>query len=176
MPVYGVWGWGVSEQQATTEYQYGLSEIAVDLKTSSGEPRTVPGLAHEACPGLAVTMLPFGVFAVTHINTGYRLCHRYQRASSALLAMSCFALIADMEGRSWADLDQDEAVKLINEAADKEVPFDGATRTSVEGIRKLTVGEWFKCHRIPIFDEFPWEETDPFDTAISNLEKIEVPA
>lgn len=162
--------------KATDDYKYGLSEITVDLQTSSGESKTVPGLVHEACPGLAVTMLPFGVFAVTHINSGFRLCNSYQRASSALLAMSYFALIADMEGKSWADLDQAGGVSLISEAADKEVPFKGATRTSTEGTRKLTVGEWFRCHRIPLFDEFPWEETDPFNDAITNLEKIEVPA
>lgn len=166
----------MNDQQLPPDYKYGLGEIAVDLNTSSGEPKTVPGLAHEACPGLAVTMLPFGVFAVTHINTGYRLCNTYQRASSALLAMSYFALIADMEGKSWADLGRAEAAKLISEAAEKEVPFEGGTSTSSEGTRKLTVGEWFRCHRIPLFDEFPWEETDPFEIAITNLEKIEVPA
>lgn len=165
----------MTEEQAIPGCPYGLKEIAVDLKTSSGEPRTVPGLAHEACPGLAVTMLPFGVFAVTHINTGYRLCNSYQRASSALLAMSCFALIADMEGKSWADLGQAEAAKLISEVADKEVPFDGCTSTSRGVTRKTTVGEWFQDQRMPMFDEFPWEEFDPFENAIDNFEKIEVP-
>ncbi|MCK7547172.1 hypothetical protein ACFQGA_09460 [Marinobacter koreensis] len=164
----------MGEQQSKPDYLYGLSEITVQLTMPGGDLRIVPGLTHKACSGLAVTMLPFGVFQVTHIGTGRKLCHNYERASSALLAMSQWALIADIAGKSWADLGQTGAADLITELNSEEVPFDGCTSTSKAGTRKMNVGEWFRSHRIPIFDEFPWEEIDPFEAAISNLEKIEV--
>lgn len=158
-----------------TDDQYGLTEVAVEIQTKGG-PRSVPGLSHKACPGLAVTMHPFGVFQVTHTKTGLKLCRLYQRASSAMMAMSWWALIADMEGCDWAEMGVAEVSVMISKANDKPVPFDDCTSTSQGVTRKMTVGEWFQHHRIPIFDEFPWEETDPFELAISNLEKIEVPA
>ncbi|KAE8545395.1 hypothetical protein [Marinobacter nauticus] len=159
-----------------TEYQYGLSEITVQIPAPDGVTRTVPGLKHDSAPGLAVTMLPFGVFQVTHINTGRKLCNTYERAGSALLIMSQWALIAHMKGKSWAALSQSGAADLISETADEEVPFDDCTSTSQGVTRKMTVGEWFQHQRMPLFDEFPWEERDPFELAIANLEKIEVPA
>jgi len=158
------------------DYQYGLSEITVQIPAPDGVTRTVPGLTHKSSPGLAVTMLPFGVFQVTHISTGRKLCNNYQRASTALLAMSQWALIADFKSTSWADLGLTGSADLISEVSSEEVPFDGCTSTSQGVTRKMTVGEWFRSHRLPIFDEFPWEEVDPFELAISNLEKIEVPA
>ena len=164
------------EQQSKPDYQYGLSEIAVQVTSPVGVTRNVPGLTHRATPGLAVTMLPFGVFQVTHINTGRKLCGNYERAGTALLAMSHWALIADMKGKSWAALSQTGAAALIRDTDSEEVPFDGCTSTSQGVTRKMTVGEWFQHQRIPIFDEFPWEEVDPFELAVANLEKIKVPA
>ena len=154
----------------------GLTETKIQIPVQSGDRKVVPALVHKACPGLAVTMIPFGAFQVTHVKTGRKLCRLYQRASSALLSMSWWALIADMKGQSWADLDQAGSARLIEQAKDDEVPFDGCTSTSEGVTRKMTVGEWFQHQRMPMFDEFPWEETDPFETAITNLEKIEVPA
>jgi len=52
-----------------TEDQYGLVEVTVEIRTEGG-PRNVPGLSHKACPGLVVTMYPFGMFQVTHTETG----------------------------------------------------------------------------------------------------------
>ena len=158
-----------------TEGQDGLVEVTVEIQTE-GDPRNVPGLSHKACPGLAVTMHPFGIFQVTQIKTGLKLCGLYQRASKAILAMSWWALIADMEGQSWEDIGVAEASVMISKASDKPVPFDDCTSTSKGVTRKMNVGEWFQHQRIPLFDEFPWEERDPLELAISNLEKIEVPA
>lgn len=158
-----------------TEDQFGLVEMTVEISTEGGT-RSVPGLIHKACPGLAVTMHPFGVFQVTHTKTGLKLCSLYQRASKAILAMSWWALIADMEGQSWEDVGTAEASVMISKAKDKPVPFDDCTSTSQGETRKMTVGEWFQHQRMPLFDEFPWEERDPFELAINNLEKIGVPA
>ncbi|HET8799647.1 MAG TPA: hypothetical protein VFN01_00550 [Marinobacter sp.] len=164
----------MSNEQPMPECQHGLSEISVEVRTNFGVV-TVPGLAHEACPGLAVTMNPFGVFSVTQIRSGLKLCNIYQRASSALLAMSWWALIANAENKSWKEMGPAEASVMISKASDKPVPFDGCTSTTKGVTRKMTVGEWFQHQRIPMHDEFPWEETDPFETAIDNFERIEVP-
>lgn len=157
---------------ATEEWENGLTETTVEINCPDGKV-SVPGLIQKDCPGLAVTMAPFGVFTVTHVSTGHKLCNGSQRMACALWTMSQFALVASMKGTSWADLDQGAAVNLIKEAALLDVPFDGYTNTSSQGTRKMTVGEWFQAVRMPVFDEFPWEEKDPFDEAVQNFEKIE---
>ena len=161
----------MSETEKKPEWKYGLSETEVELQGPNGK-RAAPALVHENCPGLAVTMQPFGVFTVTHVSTGLKLCNEYQRASSAVLAMSQFALVAGMKETTWAELDNDSAVKLIKDLDSEPVPFDGYTSTSKDGTRNMTVSEWFQAVRFPLFDEFPWEDRDPFDDALENFEKV----
>jgi hypothetical protein len=150
-----------------------LSEKPVTIHAQSGA-ITVPGLVHEACPGLAVTMHPFGVFAVTSTKNGVKLCNIYQRASTALLAMSWWALIADAEGKSWEEMSPEDASAMMTGAKDKAVPFEGCTSSSQGETRKMTVGEWFQHQRMPVHDEFPWEEKDPYEMALENLDALEV--
>lgn len=33
----------------------------------------------------------------------------------------------------------------------------------------MTVSEWFQVTRLPFMDEFPWEESGPFEGAIQNF-------
>lgn len=159
----------MSDQQTTGEYEDGLSEVIVMIQGEAAS-SSVPGLVHKSCPGLAVTMAPFGCFTVTHVNTGRKLCGGYQRASSALLTMSQFALVAAMMNKSWSVLGPEGASSLIRDAGPDEVPFNGYTSTSKTGTRKMTVSEWFQIVRLPIMDEFPWEESDPFEGALQNFE------
>jgi len=137
---------------------------------------SVPGFTHDNCPGLAVTMTFFGAFTVTHIESGMKMCDHYERASSAILVMSQYALIAASKNVSWSDLDSQEAVKMISDASADDVPFDGYTSTSIKGVRKFTVKEWRDSLTNRFFDEFPWEERDPLDDAVQNFNKIEVAA
>tara|TARA_R110001599_G_scaffold333854_1_gene549921 strand:- start:983 stop:1315 length:333 start_codon:yes stop_codon:yes gene_type:complete len=104
----------MSDKQTTDEYADGLSEIAVQIQNQVKN-HTVLGLTHKSCPGLAVTMRPFGYFTVTHINSGLKICNVYERASSALLVMSQFALVAAMKNKSWSELDQKGVVDLIQD-------------------------------------------------------------
>jgi len=166
--------YGDTEQTAVTSHEDGLTETTIEIPVMSGEHKMVPAMVHNSCPGLAVTMIPFGAFQVTHIRTGKKLCRLYQRASSALLSMSQWAMIADMKGKSWADLDQAGSARLIEDAKDDDVPFDDCTSTSKGVTKKATVGMWFHLKRMPMFDEFPREERDPYDMALQNLEQIEV--
>jgi len=153
------------------QWKEGLSEVDVEINCD-GQKLQAQGITHENTPGLAVTMHPFGLFTVTHINTGLRMCNTYERSASALLAMSQFSLIAKMQGKSWVDLDKDGGFDLMQEAAESEVPFDGNSHTSIEGTRKMTVKEWFQVIRMPMWDEFPWEDRDPFDEALENFKKL----
>jgi len=137
---------------------------------------SVPGLTHDNCPGLAVSMSLFGAFTVTHIESGTKMCDHYERASSAILVMSQYALIAASKSVSWGDLDSQEAVKMISDASADDVPFDGYTSTSIDGVRKFTVKEWRDSLTTRFFDESPWEERDPLEDAIQNFNKIGVPA
>lgn len=154
------------------EHDYGLTETMVEVTNELGK-KQVPALTHKSCPGLAVTMHPFGAFGVTHIPTGCRLANASERASTALLTMSQFALVADMMSTAWDMLDTKTAGAMISDAAGLPVPFDGYTSTSQKETRKMTVGEWFQHVRMPV-DEFPWEEQDPFEQAIDNFSQIEV--
>lgn len=163
----------MTQKASTSEWKYGLFETEVELQGPSGR-RTAPALVQEDCPGLAVTMQPFGVFTVTHIGTGMKLCNEFQRASSAILAMSQFALVAAMKGATWEDLDQESALKLMQDAGSEAVPFDGYTSTSKDGTRKMTISEWFQSVRLPMWDEFPWEDQDPFEGAIDNFVRVAV--
>lgn len=165
----------MGEIDTTKEQIDGLAEVVVDIQTAEGV-KSVPGWAHKSCPGLAVTMHPFGCFMVTHINTGFKISALSERASTAMLTMSQFALLAHMKDTKWSDLDKEAAITLISDLTSKDVPFEGCTRTSLGVTRKMTVGEWFEHSRIPVFDEFPWEAIDPLEMAMNNFQKIEVPA
>ena len=153
----------------------GFKEIQVTVNVNHS-PVSVPGTAHDNCPGLAVTMHPFGAFTVTHVKSGMKMCGHYERASSAVLVMSQYALIAASKNLSWNDLDSQGTIKMISDASADDVPFDGYTSTSIEGVRKFTVKEWRDSLTTRFFDESPWEERDPFEDAIQNFAKIGVPA
>ena len=153
----------------------GFKEIQVTVNVNHS-PVSVPGFAHDNCPGLAVTMHPFGAFTVTHIESGMKMCGHYERASNAILVMSQYALIAASKGLSWSDLDSQGAIKIISDASADDVPFDGYTSTSIEGVRKLTVKEWRGSLTDIFLGEFPWEEHDPFEDAVQSFSKIGVPA
>jgi len=154
------------------ECMHGLNQTNIEIKSKdSPEGLLVPALLHKNCPGLAVTMHPFGCFTVTHTATGYSVCSTYERAASALLTMSQFALVATMSRKSWASLNTESAFNMIREAGQDEVPFGDCTSTSQGVTRKMTVSEWFQAVRTPFPGEFPWEEVDPYELAIENLER-----
>jgi len=153
----------------------GFKEIQVTVNVNHS-PVSLPGFVHDNCPGLAVTMYPFGAFTVTHIESGMKICGHYERASSAILVMSQYALIAASKNASFQSLDQKGVVSLISDTSADDVPFDGYTSRSIEGVRKFTVKEWRNSLTNRFFDEFPWEEHDPFEDAVQNFSKIEVAA
>lgn len=157
------------------EYPDGLTEITVKISSPNGG-ATVPGLTHRACPGLAVTMFPFGCFSVTHISTGRNMANTYERASSALHLMGQFALVAATQGKTWEDLDVKAASELISAAKDYEMPVSRYSVTEGGQKRAMTIGEWFQAVRMPFPSEFPWEDSDPFEDALDLFEKIEAMA
>lgn len=148
-----------------------VEQTTVTIKTAIGDVE-VPAMTHEFCPGLAVTMQPFGLFTVTHIKSGMKLCDAYERSNSALLLLSQFALIAKDNGFSWTDSNPQESIK---KSGDKPVPFGGSTITDSNGTNPMTVKEWVRHLRMMNFggivDEFPWEENNTVDEAMKNLGK-----
>ena len=157
------------------KYDYDeFKETTVYVETNSGK-RKVPAIANDLTIslGLAVTMAEFGYFEVTHIKTGMRLGYQSERAVSALLTLSQFALIAHKHGFNWDDLDKDKAIKKISEIGDEPVPFEGRTKTTKGRIDKIKISEWIDSARVfNCIGEFPWEEFRPRDQAIKNLSKI----
>lgn len=128
-----------------------------------------PGIVHEYCPGLAVTMSVFGLFTVTHIPSGLAMCGDYERNGAAASIMVRYQLIAKEHGFSWTNWEPDTTKPLF----DLEVPFDGGTVTSSDGTRKQTIKEWIQSvKRHPFMDEFPWEEKHPLDMAFDELERL----
>ncbi|WP_020408975.1 hypothetical protein [Hahella ganghwensis] len=148
-----------------------FTEIQVDIAIRCGIPQKAPGITHKNSPGLAVVMVNFGLFNVTHIPTGMSLSTPYERHSSALLIMSEFALIAHANGFKWDELNTlEEARERISQLRDEPVPFPNATSTSQGVTRPQTISEWVNLSR-SFFDEFPWEEIDPYQLARENLSK-----
>ena len=144
-----------------------LEQVTVPVEFKQGQ-QDVPAVVHEYCPGLAVTMSNFGTFTVTHVPTGKSMCGHYERYAEAVLMMTKFQLIAKENSFSWVDWSQEQLAGI----ADNSVPFDSATVTSSDGTRLMTINEWLRYTRMPSFDEFPWEERHPLDSAEENLARL----
>ncbi len=123
-------------------------------------PREVPALTHPQCPGLAVTMSHFGLFGVTHVASGRSMGGSYERCGSAARELVQWQQIATRYGFSW-ELPGDALQGVFREHAQKPVPFEGGTVTSMGETRPLTIGEWRGFIVSPLgTDEFPWESPD----------------
>ncbi len=145
-----------------------FEQTEVPIDTDEGKVN-VPALTHELCPGLAVTMGVFGLFTVTHINTGMKMCGSFGRSATAGLIMTKYQLIAKKFGFSWPEYTPD----ILLPHMESEVPFKGSTVTNKDGTRNMTVKEWMQHIRcMATFDEFPWEEKHPLDTVAENLEAL----
>ena len=145
-----------------------FDETTVAITTKSGEIEA-PALTHEMCPGLAVTMAPYGVFTVTHTATGMKLCGRFERCGTAISILVKFQMIAKAHDLNWSDWD-DGSERRFSESFGGEVPFDGAETISMGETRKMTIREWMGSIRGDFFfNEFPWEDVNPLQEAKDNL-------
>ncbi len=116
-----------------------LKETTVTIKTENGT-KDCPALTHEYCPGLAVTMSAFGVFTVTHIKSGLKMCPYLDSSETAILVFSQFALIGNDNQLSW-DIDKDAIRDIMKCIDDKPVPFESTITVGNEE-RKQTIKEW----------------------------------
>lgn len=167
----------MSETEEALKFKDGFTTIR-GKDPDSGEvwERQVVSRQHPMAPGLAVTMVAFGVFNVTHISTGSRMCGTTSRDGTAMHYMACFAAIAKANGFSWAELKTRESVKeRIDAIGDRSVPFEGATWTNKEGAKPMTILEWIRVvgTHTPR-DDFPWEapSDDPIEDAVMLLESL----
>ena len=128
----------------------------VEAATPDG-PVKVPAITHELIPGLAVTMVGFGTFGVTHLRTGKRpVPCGFERAGSACHLAAQIAAVAKLAGVTW-DTDAPDLDAML--ACEAEVPFD-ATVTDKDGTRKQRCGSWLRTwYQVGWLrgDEFPWE-------------------
>lgn len=142
--------------------------------------RLVPARQHPMAPGLAVTMLNFGIFCVTHIPTGMAMDRGSEREGSATLLMAQFAAIAKANGFAWDRITGgEEGAAHMVAIKDLPVPFEGATYTSSEGAKPMTIGEWFSFIKSSwASDEFPWETESkhPLEKAVVLLEGLRTAA
>ena len=134
------------------------------ISTKDGD-KYVPGITAEGCSGLAVTMVGFGRFTITHTPSGYRVCNgNYERCDKAIHDMSRLAAIAHAHGFSWEEESPQDRIKEI---ADKPVPFDGCTITDNDGTRPMPIGRFIQSLRpcVPFRDiDSPlWEDERPID-------------
>jgi len=136
------------------------------ISTKDGD-KYVPGITAEWCSGLAVTMVGFGRFTITHTPSGYRVCNgNYERCDMAILDMARLSAIAKSYGFSWSDEKPQDQIKAI---LDMPVPFDGATITDNDGERPMPIGRFIQSLRpcVPFRDiDSPlWEDERPIDEA-----------
>lgn len=131
-------------------------EKGVTIACEKG-PEEVPGFVCEAIPTLAITMRAFGLFDVTHVESGLRICGPYERAGNAAEALVKVALCFDVTGS------RRELILSVGELGDEPVPFEGATTTEAGETRPMTRKRWLglERHNFPP-DEFPWEDQSPW--------------
>lgn len=110
--------------------------------------------------GLCISMMTFGMFTVTHINSGMRISRVYDRAIDALLTLTHWAIIAREYKFSWSDVTVDtfaEHVKWI-------MPYPIPREISDEA---MTIKEWTDHIRTECY-----VKTDVEEKALYNINKI----
>lgn len=118
------------------------------IQTEAGS-MTVPALKHKHCKHLCVTMPSFGLFEITHIASGRKVCGNYERAGNAMadmLALSiAFIRIGVSDDATYEDLKQ--AIKQSDIVIDE---------------LGMTIPQYITLNRL--VNEFPWEtyEESPF--------------
>jgi hypothetical protein len=148
---------------STTTTKPVWDETTVEVACVEG-PEVVPAMVHPHCPGLAVTMRPFGVFRVSHVRTGMAISGEFERAGNAAAEMVTWAALALALGFSW-DNDGQACAAAIKAGGDTPFPA-GGTSTSAEGVRPLTISEWVGMARYSLLaDEFPWEDESAWGRA-----------
>jgi hypothetical protein len=140
----------------------------VTLATKKGEVKE-RGLVHPRAPGLAVTMLHFGTFDVTHLASGKIVAKGFERIGNACAYLAALACCAD-----WT---QDAAGLAAQIEAHGAEPANVPRWTVTEGgeTRPQTKREVLRSARShDFYDEFPWEseEDDPMEHAGATLKTL----
>lgn len=119
-----------------------------------------PGVRHEKCNHLCVTMTNFGRFEITHIKSGKLISSKYERMSSAYRDMIALEIALIQMGIP-SDLDTDEFMSEVKKS------------TIVPDVLGVSFIEWIRLNKI-IDTEFPWESYDdsPYGKAEELIEKL----
>lgn len=115
-----------------------FDEIKVNIKTDDGLVLS-DALVSKLCNELAITMIGFGYFTVTHIPTGLKISGVYERVNFAILILVEWILIGKTYDIDW---EREDATKIFSEIKDKPVPFQGATSTQNGKVTPLSIMEW----------------------------------
>ena len=138
------------------------TEVEIYINENGEKKRIkVPAMTHDNAPGLAVTMSGFGLFTVTHIESGLALCATYESYAKALLVLGEYALIARAHGFSY-DLSGKEIRGKFGEIAEFEVPFNTG--------RCLSISGWQSCLDLEKSSQPTVEFLEMKDEAIHSLE------
>lgn len=133
----------------------------IKIPTTSGE-MDVPVFYEEGCNNLCVTMTHFGMFEITHINTGKKIYGDFERAVTAVCEMIRIELSL-IEIGIIGNEGEDEIKDLIN-----------SSRLKITRLGDRNVLDYLKlCSCLSkITNEFPWEnkEDSPF-TLLDSLRK-----
>lgn len=151
-------------------------DVNISVDEDGEKDISVPAMAHEALPGLCVTMRPFGVFTITHVPTGRKMSAHYERAFTAFLHMTYFGLIARDHGFSWADIKtMPEGMEKLKAIGDNPIPFEGGTITRMGETKPMKIIDWVRCLRWDgeYYEEFPWETEHALDIACALIEEME---
>lgn len=133
-----------------------LTQTSVKISTQNGMV-PVPAMVIDLIPGLAVSMSNFGVFSVTHVNSGFQFSETAS-FSDALWQMCVWGLIGREHFIDWTQ-DKETIIEAINAIDDEKVPLDAGD---------YTIQNWRQMQRA----KFLCDELD-LDPAFEILEKLE---
>lgn len=122
----------------------------------------VPCYFHENVKDLCVTMCEFGVFEVTHVETGRKIIGGFERACNAAVMMLRFQIAANEVG-----IDFSGGMEFIKNQISEAKDFKH------ESLSGMSIIEAVNLHKqvFPLTGEFPWENDE--DSPFVEIEKLE---
>jgi hypothetical protein len=125
-------------------------ETSVKVTRDSGAVESRPALTHPWVPGLAIAFAGFGIYRVTHAESGCKLGGTYERLANAMVEFAEWAAIGRAYGLDWTGPAESISGLFIHRGGEP-VPFG----------KHWPLRDWRETLPQDYEDEFPFDESDP---------------